>query len=110
VILADIKESDKKAVEEILQRYQLIAHNENTSAIRKNSMACVAFNTCPLALAEGQRYLPILVTKIEGLLTKYALEKEEIIIRMTGCRMDAPDHTSLKLDLWERHMDDTTCS
>jgi sulfite reductase (NADPH) hemoprotein beta-component len=25
------------------------------------------------------------VTKIEGLLTKYALEKEEIIIRMTGC-------------------------
>ena len=85
VILADIKESDKKAIEEILQRYQLIAHNENTSAIRKNSMACVAFNTCPLALAEGQRYLPILVTKIEGLLTKYALEKEEIIIRMTGC-------------------------
>jgi sulfite reductase (NADPH) hemoprotein beta-component len=85
IILADIKEQDKPAIQTILERYNIIEHTENTSAIRKNSMACVALNTCPLALAEGQRYLPVLVTKIEELLTKYALEKEEIILRMTGC-------------------------
>lgn len=48
-------------------------------------MACVALNTCPLALAEGQRYLPSLITKIELLLDNHGLKEEEIIIRMTGC-------------------------
>jgi len=85
LILSDIQQADKKIIDDILEKYQILSHNENISAIRKNSMACVALNTCPLALAEGQRYLPHLVTKIEYLLSKYALEKEEIIIRMTGC-------------------------
>ncbi|HEX3081232.1 MAG TPA: sulfite reductase subunit beta, partial [Puia sp.] len=40
---------------------------------------------CPLAFAEAQRYLPSLLTKIEPLLEKNGLQKEEIIIRMTGC-------------------------
>jgi sulfite reductase (NADPH) hemoprotein beta-component len=48
-------------------------------------MACVALPTCPLALAEAQRYLPELVTKIEPLLAKYNLTNDEITIRMTGC-------------------------
>src|SRR5437764_11693792 len=48
-------------------------------------MACVALPTCPLALAEAQRYLPQLISKIEPLLVKHKLEKEDIIIRMTGC-------------------------
>ena len=53
--------------------------------VSPNSIACVALNTCPLALAEGQRYFPSLISKIEPLLKKYALDQEEIIIRMTGC-------------------------
>jgi sulfite reductase (NADPH) hemoprotein beta-component len=48
-------------------------------------MACVALPTCPLALAESQRYLPFLLTKIESLLAKHALENEKIVTRMTGC-------------------------
>lgn len=48
-------------------------------------MACVALPTCPLALAEAQRYLPELVTKIEPLLLKHQLIEEDIVIRMTGC-------------------------
>jgi sulfite reductase (NADPH) hemoprotein beta-component len=85
VILSEIKEADKAIIQNILEQRNVIAFTENSSPLRKNSMACVALNTCPLALAEGQRYLPVLVTKIEQLLAKYALEKEEIILRMTGC-------------------------
>jgi len=48
-------------------------------------MACVALSTCPLALAEGQRYLPSLISKIEPLLKALWMQNEEIIIRMTGC-------------------------
>lgn len=85
VIVGDVKPEDKAAIDSILQSYHIIEHTDNASAIRKNAMACVALNTCPLALAEGQRYMPTLLTKIEGLLSKYGLEKEEIVIRMTGC-------------------------
>lgn len=85
LILSDIKASDKEKVHRILDRFGIIKHTEESSAIRKNSMACVALPTCPLALAEAQRYLPDLITKIEPILEKYQLGKEEIVIRMTGC-------------------------
>jgi len=85
VILSDIKKEDKKEIQEILERFRIIKHTDGASVIRKNSMACVAFNTCPLALAEAQRYLPTLITKIEPILLKYQLGDEDIIIRMTGC-------------------------
>ncbi len=85
VILGDIEEKDKLAIEELLNRFGLIEHTERSGNVRKNSIACVAFNTCPLALAEAQRYLPTLISKIEPILYKYALQDEEIILRMTGC-------------------------
>jgi sulfite reductase (NADPH) hemoprotein beta-component len=85
LILSDIDESDKDEIEGILNQFGIIEHTNNSSLVRKNSIACVAFNTCPLALAEAQRYLPILITKIEPLLKKHSLESEEISLRMTGC-------------------------
>ncbi len=85
LILSDITAKDKNDIEKILVKYKLILHTEGASAIRKNAMACVALSTCPLALAEGQRYLPSLITKIEPLLAKHGLNNEDIIIRMTGC-------------------------
>lgn len=85
LIIADIKEVDKKVVESILSKYGVIANTDKASPVRRNSVACVAFNTCPLALAEAQRYLPSLITKIETLLDKHKLQQEGIGIRMTGC-------------------------
>lgn len=85
VILSDIAEADKKEIEDVLVKFGIIGHTDNAGVMRKNSIACVAFNTCPLALAEAQRYLPTLISKIEPILEKYALQNEEIILRMTGC-------------------------
>ncbi len=85
VILGDIAEADKATIQEILERFRIIEHTYNASVIRKNAMACVALNTCPLALAEGQRYMPTLLSKIEPLLIKHDLIMDEIVIRMTGC-------------------------
>jgi sulfite reductase (NADPH) hemoprotein beta-component len=85
LILSDIKEEDKTEIESILQKYKLIEHTAQASSIRKNAMACVALPTCPLALAEAQRYLPSLVSKIEPLLIKHSLQQDEIVMRMTGC-------------------------
>jgi sulfite reductase (NADPH) hemoprotein beta-component len=55
------------------------------SAVRCASMACVALPTCGLALAESERYLPDLITRVESLLAELGMASEEIIIRMTGC-------------------------
>ena len=85
LILGDIKNEDKDTIDQILRKYLVTDHTDNASAIRRNAMACVALNTCPLALAEGQRYLPSLLSKIETMLEKHGLQHEEIVIRMTGC-------------------------
>ena len=85
VILADIAEADKETVDKLLQQFGIISHTDAAGALRKNAMACVAFNTCPLALAEAQRYLPTLISKIEPVLEKYNLQNDEIVLRMTGC-------------------------
>jgi sulfite reductase (NADPH) hemoprotein beta-component len=83
--LGDIDEKDKPEIEEILNSFGIIEHTEKAGAVRKNAIACVAFNTCPLALAEAQRYLPTLISKLEPLLAKYNLQDDEISVRMTGC-------------------------
>lgn len=85
LILADIDEKDKAEIEHILKEHGISDSTNGASALRKNSVACVALNTCSLALAEAQRYLPSLVTKIEPILEKYGLLEEDITIRMTGC-------------------------
>ncbi|MET0636980.1 MAG: NADPH-dependent assimilatory sulfite reductase hemoprotein subunit [Chitinophagaceae bacterium] len=85
VIVSDVKQGDFELINSILEEYQLLAHTDNAGAMRRNAMACVAFNTCPLALAEAQRYLPTLIDKIEPLLVKHNISEEEITVRMTGC-------------------------
>ncbi|WP_108972610.1 assimilatory sulfite reductase (NADPH) hemoprotein subunit [Leptospira ryugenii] len=85
LILSDIFPKDKALIESILEKYGVIKKTLEASPIRKNSMACVALSTCPLALAEAQRYLPSLIDKIEVLLMKHSLKNDPITIRMTGC-------------------------
>lgn len=85
VMVADVAEPDKPLINAILEKYGVLAYTDSSSLLRKNAIACVALPTCPLALAEGQRYMPTLLSKIEPLLEKYALENEDIIMRMTGC-------------------------
>ncbi|MFP9116040.1 NADPH-dependent assimilatory sulfite reductase hemoprotein subunit [Flavobacterium sp. RHBU_3] len=82
LMLGEIAPENKQAIEALISKYNIEAE---TSGLRRNSMACVALPTCPLALAEAQRYLPELVTKLEPLLERYNLLQDDIVIRMTGC-------------------------
>ena len=83
LVLGKIDETDKDRVEKILRKYNALP--DKVSGIRKNAIACVALNTCSLAFAEAERYLPSLTTKIEAILTECDLTQEDILIRMTGC-------------------------
>jgi sulfite reductase (NADPH) hemoprotein beta-component len=84
LVIANISEVSKPKIASILAQYNII-DGIKTSALRLNSMACVALNSCGLANAESERYLPTLVTKIEKVLGELGLQDEPITIRMTGC-------------------------
>ncbi|KAK4618658.1 Sulfite reductase [NADPH] subunit beta [Fulvia fulva] len=83
LILSNIKDADLPQMKELLKKYKL--DNTNFSGLRLSSSACVAFPTCGLAMAESERYLPELVTKLEGTLEENGLGRESIVMRMTGC-------------------------
>jgi sulfite reductase (NADPH) hemoprotein beta-component len=84
LVLGHIDEGDKVQVEKILSKYH-VDLVEDLSGLRKHAIACVALNTCTLAFAEAERYLPQLNTKIEAILQELDLMHEDILIRMTGC-------------------------
>lgn len=85
LMVTDVAVNDKDFIDSILRKNNIVQHTNQASLIRKNAVACVAFNTCPLALAEGQRYLPALISKLEALLDKHQLGNAGPIVRMTGC-------------------------
>jgi sulfite reductase (NADPH) hemoprotein beta-component len=79
IILANISPSDKTEIAKLLDGFG------GGSPLRRASMACVALPTCGLAVAEAERVLPDIITRIESLLDEVGLAGDEIIIRMTGC-------------------------
>ncbi|HEU5140693.1 MAG TPA: assimilatory sulfite reductase (NADPH) hemoprotein subunit [Bacillales bacterium] len=84
LIIANVTSQKKQKINELVDKYGL-TEGKHHSALRRNSMACVAFPTCGLAMAESERYLPSLLEKIESILEKVGLREEEIVIRMSGC-------------------------
>ena len=83
LVIANVPQKSKAKVEKLLTEHGVSI--ETSSGLRRNSMACVALPTCGLALAESERALPGLVTKLENQLEKAGLRDDDIVIRMTGC-------------------------
>ena len=84
VILANVPESEKSAVNALLAEHGVRTENQ-TTVLHAASMACPALPTCGLALAESERMLPGLIDRFEKLCAEVGLAGEEIIIRSTGC-------------------------
>jgi len=84
VILVNILPEQVEGIDQILKEHGVSTTHEK-SPIRSATMACPALPTCGLALAESERYLPGLIDRVEGLLQSRGMDREEIIVRMTGC-------------------------
>jgi len=83
IIICNVAAKQKAKIEAILKSHGIdIA---TSSGLRRNSISCVALPTCGLALAESERFLPELITSLEGSLDKAGLRNDDIVIRMTGC-------------------------
>lgn len=84
VIIAGVRSEERPGIEALLREHG-IENDAGCSALRQNSIACVAFPTCALAMAESERYLPRLLDKLDGLVTAAGLRDAPISIRMSGC-------------------------
>lgn len=84
IIFTDIEESDKERVIELIEKHNTPT-TEQTSEVRRWSIACVALPTCGLAITESERRLPGIIDQIEQPLAKLGLDKERFTLRMTGC-------------------------
>jgi len=83
IVIAGVAARDRKKIEKIARDHGLI--DDLMTPQLKNSMACVALPTCPLAMAEAERFLPDLVAAVEGLLVKHKIPDDHIILRVVGC-------------------------
>jgi sulfite reductase (NADPH) hemoprotein beta-component len=84
LVIANVSPAKRPEIEKLLEQYG-IKDSHLKSALRLNSLACVALPTCGLSLAEAERYLPDLITQLEGSLEECGLRHDAITIRMTGC-------------------------
>ena len=83
VIIAGVAEGDRAGIGAVLAGHRL--ETDRVSTLRRNAIACVAFPTCGLAMAESERYLPSLLGKVEAILARHGLSGEPITVRMSGC-------------------------
>ena len=81
--LSNVSDGDLDKIKGLMKQNKL--DNVQFSGMRLSSSACVAFPTCGLAMAESERYLPELITKLENTLEDNGIRHDSIVMRMTGC-------------------------
>ena len=84
LLIANVPEGDRAAIDDIVSAHRLDLYRFATP-LRLNALACVALPTCALAMAEAERYLPELTTKVEALLARHGLGDAAINLRISGC-------------------------
>ncbi|KAK8853314.1 sulfite reductase (NADPH) hemoprotein, beta-component [Kwoniella newhampshirensis] len=83
LILSNVEPADLGEIKRLLAKWGL--DNIDHSGLRLSSSACVAFPTCGLAMAESERYLPLLVDKVEKICEEAGIRNDDLVMRMTGC-------------------------
>lgn len=83
MIIAGVAPEDKATIEGLARKRGLLG--QVLTQTRGHSIACVALPTCPLAMAEAERYFPEFIDHIDALQAKNGISDQAIVVRMTGC-------------------------
>lgn len=84
LVIANVAQKDRARIDKLVAQYGLDGYVRQ-SGIRRHSIACVALPTCGLAMAESERYAPVLLPKLEALLARHGLTDAPILLRISGC-------------------------
>ena len=83
LIVANVSARDKAKIERIAREHGLI--DDGITPQRENSMACVSLPTCPLAMAEAERFLPAFIDRVDEIMAANGMAGEHIVLRVNGC-------------------------
>lgn len=84
LVIADITPERRAGIDALLRRHGLLDALE-TSALKREALACVALPTCGLAMAEAERYLDEALDKVQALLDRHGVGGQSILLRISGC-------------------------
>ncbi len=84
LVVADVAPERRWRIDALVAGYGLDAWRKSR-ALALESLACVALPTCPLAMAEAERYLPSVTAAIDALMEKHGLAGEPLLFRVSGC-------------------------
>lgn len=84
LVIADIAPERRAGIDALLRQYGLLDALE-TSALKREALACVALPTCGLAMAEAERYLDEALDKVQALLDRHGVGEQSILLRISGC-------------------------
>jgi sulfite reductase (ferredoxin) len=85
ILLCEVEPQWQEEIEAIFQENGIVTNPESINPLVRYSMACPALPTCGLAIAESERAIPGIIDRIQTLLNRLGMEKEQFVIRMTGC-------------------------
>jgi sulfite reductase (ferredoxin) len=84
LLITHVREADRDVLLDTLQRHG-VALSETVPRAIRNSMACPAWPTCGLAVAESERVMPSLIRRLNVIQEDAGLADQDISYRMTGC-------------------------
>jgi sulfite reductase (ferredoxin) len=84
IIFRDVAPEKRARLDAILSEEGILAIDQ-VEPLTRLSMACPALPLCGLAVAEAERRMPEWVANFRALMNRLGLEKEQIMMRMTGC-------------------------
>src|SRR5690606_28798816 len=77
LIIANVAAAERVKIDALVAAHRLDDYLR-TSGIRRDVIACVALPTCGLAIAESERYVPVLVPRLEAMLDRLGLLNEPV--------------------------------
>ncbi len=84
LIIAGVDADQRSRIDALVERHGLDGHRRHSPS-RLAALACVALPTCPLAMAEAERYLPDFLDRFDAALSSHGLGQQAIRVRITGC-------------------------
>ncbi|MBV6418351.1 MAG: Sulfite reductase [NADPH] hemoprotein beta-component [Steroidobacteraceae bacterium] len=84
LIIANVAPEDRAAIDTLVVDHGLDLYTR-ASPTSLDALACVALPTCPLAMAEAERYLPSFLAAFEARLAHHGLAQVPVLVRISGC-------------------------
>ena len=84
LLIAGVTAPQRGSIDALVREHGLDLY-ARAQPVRRDALACVALPTCPLAMAEAERYLPRLLDLVEQRLAVHGLLDAPLSLRITGC-------------------------